>query len=86
MEDKENLVNHPSHYNQGEVEAINIIKEVVVKYDDGYEGYLVGNVLKYIIRANFKGNKKQDLEKADWYYGKLLDYQNVDSVNNKESN
>lgn len=64
-------VNHPSHYNQGEIETIDIIKELTRGYT-GFEAYLVGSVIKYIARANFKGNKQEDLEKAEFYYNRLL--------------
>ena len=42
-------VNHPDHYNSGKFEAIDVIA------DAGYgEGFCLGNVLKYILRAKHK--------------------------------
>jgi hypothetical protein len=32
----------------------------------------MGNAVKYISRADHKGNKKQDLEKAKWYIDREL--------------
>ena len=64
-------VNHPDHYTQGGLETIEIIKEVASKYT-GFEASLVGNVVKYIDRANFKDNKLQDLQKARWYLDRLI--------------
>jgi hypothetical protein len=29
--------------------------------------FTLGNVVKYVCRADFKGNKLQDLKKARWY-------------------
>ena len=29
--------------------------------------FCIGNAIKYILRAPYKGNEKQDLEKAKWY-------------------
>ena len=36
------------------------------------EGYLQGNVIKYIWRYNYKGGL-QDLQKAEWYLKKLIE-------------
>jgi len=58
-------VNHPDHYNSGRFEVIDVI------VDAGYgEGFCLGNVLKYILRAKHKENEIEDLKKARWY----LDY------------
>ena len=35
-------------------------------------GYLEGNVVKYITRADLKGNRQQDLAKAMWYLQREL--------------
>ena len=53
-------VNHPSHYKVGGVETIDFIEAKKLNYN-------LGNVVKYITRADHKGNRKQDLEKARWY-------------------
>lgn len=68
-------VNSPAHYNKGEIEVIDIIKQLVEGYEP-FEAYLVGNTIKYLARANFKENKRQDLEKAEWHINKLLEEQN----------
>jgi len=39
--------------------------------DQGFIGYLVGNIIKYLLRFEHKGNPVQDIEKAEWYL-KLL--------------
>lgn len=66
-------VNHPSHYNYGDIEVIDYIKQVANGYKDHpYEAYCIGNVLKYISRAPFK-NGKEDLEKAQWYLNAALE-------------
>jgi len=62
-------VNKPAHYNNGGIEAIDYIKQ---QLGDGFKGYLEGNVLKYIHRHKYKGNRKQDLEKARWYLERLI--------------
>lgn len=74
VSDKE-MVNHPPHYNQGKFETIDIIEDIVAGYDDPVEAYLVGTTLKYLARAPFKGAKKQDLEKAEFYLKRAIDRQ-----------
>lgn len=71
VSDKE-MVNHPPHYNQGKFETIDIIEDIVAGYDDPVEAYLVGTTLKYLARAPFKGAKKQDLEKAEFYLKRAI--------------
>ena len=62
-------VNKPAHYNNGGIEAIDYIKQ---QLGSGFRAYLEGNVLKYIHRHKYKGNAKQDLEKARWYLDRLI--------------
>lgn len=58
------------YYNQGEIEVIKII-EVITRGYDGYLGFLVGQVIKYLARALYKGFFQSDLQKA-YYYMKLI--------------
>jgi len=53
-------VDHPSHYTKGKFEVIDVIEDWQLNFN-------LGNVVKYLARANYKGNKKEDLEKALWY-------------------
>ncbi len=62
-------VNHPSHY-AGKVECIDAI-EAATDGLSSYEGYLVGNAVKYVWRHD-KKNGTQDLEKARWYIDRLI--------------
>lgn len=60
--EKPEAVNHPSHYNSGEIETIEAIE------DWGFgQGFNLGNAIKYISRANHKNDCLEDLEKARWY-------------------
>ena len=54
------LVNHPPHYKVGGIETIDFIEAKQLNYN-------LGNVVKYIKRADHKGNRLEDLEKARWY-------------------
>ena len=53
-------VNQPAHYTTGGIETIDFIEAKKL-------GYNLGNVVKYIARADHKGNKLEDLRKAQWY-------------------
>lgn len=54
------MVNSPPHYKSGGIETIDFIEAKKLNYN-------LGNVVKYITRADLKGNRKQDLAKALWY-------------------
>lgn len=59
-------VNHPTHYKVGGVETIDFIEAKKLNYN-------LGNAVKYISRAYYKGNVKQDLQKAVWYLNREID-------------
>ncbi len=59
-------VDHPTHYNQGRHEVIDII-------EDWSLGFHCGNVVKYVARHNMKGEPKRDIEKAIWYLQRYLE-------------
>ena len=65
-------VNSPAHYTKGRVEAIEVIEDVVSTAPEPVVGFLVGNALKYLLRAWHKGNAKQDLRKAEWYLNRAI--------------
>ena len=71
---KGDLVNHPSHYLQGGRETIETIKDVT---SEGFEGYLVGSIIKYISRYKYK-NGVEDVKKCEWYIKKLIEVLEVD--------
>jgi len=65
-----------SHYDKGEFKGIDVIKDKLSAEE--FEGFLKGNILKYTMRANHKGQKEDDfkkildyahmLVKGEWYY------------------
>lgn len=71
--EKEDVVNHPSHYQtKSGLETIQVIEA----FTEGLEGiYAVdtANVIKYICRWK-KKNGLQDLKKAQWYLNNLIDH------------
>lgn len=62
MNDK---VNHPTHYRHPSgVECITVAEHM---------GFNLGNVLKYIWRADQKGAPVEDLKKAAWYLAREIE-------------
>jgi len=59
------MVNSPAHYKVGGIETIDFIEAKGLSYN-------LGNVVKYITRADYKGDKRQDLEKARWYLNREI--------------
>ena len=59
------MVNHPPHYKSGGIETIDFIEAKGLNYN-------LGNVVKYITRADLKGDRKENLEKALWYLKREL--------------
>jgi len=68
VEEKAEAVNHPSHYNAGKYEVIDVI-------EDWNLGFNLGNSIKYIGRAGKKNPDKiiEDLEKAAWYLNREIE-------------
>ena len=63
-------VEKPKHYLRNGHECIDIIR-IMTKGIDGYEGYLIGNVIKYLFRYNEK-NGAEDLKKSIKYVEFLI--------------
>ncbi|HJG40555.1 MAG TPA: DUF3310 domain-containing protein [Staphylococcus saprophyticus] len=64
-------VNHPSHYNYGEIEVIDFIEQVTQHYNANV-AYHIGNAIKYLARSPHK-NGKEDVAKAKWYIERAFD-------------
>lgn len=64
----EDVVNKPSHYDQGGIEVIDAIEAWELDFR-------LANAVKYIARAGKKDTDKtkQDLEKALWYVKRFID-------------
>ena len=59
-------VDHPPHYTQGDIEVIDAI-------EDWKLGYHLGNAVKYMVRADHKGKRLEDLKKAAWYLSREIE-------------
>ena len=58
-------------YYDGEMEAIDIIKEVADGVD-GEAAFCLGNIIKYVLRAGRKPGAQDDLKKANNYAHRLV--------------
>ena len=56
----QDMVNNPAHYTVGGIETIDFIEAKKL-------GYNLGNAVKYISRADYKGKRLEDLKKAEFY-------------------
>lgn len=66
---EEDMVNHPPHYTQGDVECIDAIEASMTPEE--FAGYLKGTALKYLWRFEKKWDPCQDVEKAMFYTSRL---------------
>lgn len=66
-----NNVNHPEHYTKGGTEVIDVIEYLTSKYPPSIR-YSLGNVIKYICRAPYKGKEGEDLNKGHWYLSRCM--------------
>ncbi len=65
-------VNHPVHYNSYPIEVIDMIERVLTP--EQFQGYCLGNSMKYRMRAGLKDKDKtqQDIDKAEWYRERMM--------------
>ena len=71
----EDTVNHPSHYNYGDIETIDFIEQVTKDYNASV-AYHIGNAIKYLARSPHK-NGKEDIAKAKWYIERAFEQWDV---------
>jgi len=64
-------VNHPSHYLSSDAQCSGCEKKIECIDVTRKMQFNLGNAIKYIWRAEHKGNAKEDIKKAIWY---LEDY------------
>ena len=67
-------VDHPAHYNDhpSGIECIDVVEHM---------GFNVGNAVKYLWRADLKGNALEDLQKARWYVQREIDKRQLEAAN-----
>lgn len=59
------------YYNKGGIETLDVIKAKLAV--EQYKGFCLGNAMKYICRADHKGNYNRDIEKAIFYLKQAQD-------------
>jgi hypothetical protein len=60
------MVNHPDHYKGKKFEVIDIIEDYNLNFS-------LGNAIKYILRADKKGKRTEDLKKAIFYINREIE-------------
>ena len=64
------VVNHPSHYETGKFECIDVMLEVFG--NESVKGFCQCNAFKYLYRMKRK-NGVEDMKKAKWYIEKYIE-------------
>jgi len=75
MQPVKSNVNHPSHYNQGDIECIDAMLASAGK--EAVKNFCHLSIVKYLWRFEHK-NGFEDLEKAKWYMEKLIELSKLD--------
>lgn len=70
MENNKDMVNHPEHYQSGNIECIDAIADAISELK-GIEAFDTGNCIKYLWRWR-KKNGVEDLKKTRWYLCDLI--------------
>ena len=71
MEDKKEMVNSPSHYNQGDIECIDAMVSAFGEYSTAE--FCKINAFKYLWRLGHKDDETQEIGKIKWYLDKYLE-------------
>lgn len=58
-------INQPYHYTKGGIEVLDFIEAWELDF-------ATGNVIKYVVRAPYKGKELEDLKKARFYLDRLI--------------
>ena len=64
-------VNHPSHYETGKYQCIDVMEEIYGAED--VKAFCLCNAFKYLYRAKHKINMEEDIKKCAWYVNKWVE-------------
>ena len=67
------VVNHPAHYTFGGIETLDFIEAKGLNYH-------LGQVVKYVSRADYKGSRTTDLKKARFYLNREIALSEIDRI------
>ena len=71
---EKDIINHPEHYTKGGIE----VREFI---DSWHLDFNSGNIIKYVVRAPYKGTELQDLKKAQNYLNHLIELKEKEEAN-----
>ena len=71
---EKDIINHPVHYTKGGIEVRDFIDSWKLDFNSG-------NVIKYVVRAPYKGTELQDLKKAQNYLNHLIELKEKEEAN-----
>ena len=74
---EEDVVNHPSHYESGKFECIEVMLETQGK--EAVLNFCLCNAFKYLYRHNRK-NGLEDIKKSQWYINKYVELAGSDEA------
>lgn len=69
---------HDKHYNGCIIEPILLMQQYLTK--EQFEGFLLGNIIKYRVRAGHKDDAKKDIDKAMRYEQWLREFQEKGTI------
>ena len=72
-------VNHPSHYESGKFECIDVMLET--QGEEAVLNFCICNAFKYLYRHNRK-NGVEDIKKAKWYLDKYIELGEDNEITN----
>ena len=68
-EETRDVVNHPTHYETGKFECIEVMEEALGK--DVVIDFCLANAFKYLYRSKRK-NGIEDIKRAQWYINRYI--------------
>lgn len=71
---EKDIINRPEHYTKGGIEVREFIDSWKLDFNSG-------NVIKYVVRAPYKGTELQDLKKAQNYLNHLIELKEKEEAN-----
>ena len=74
-------MSEPDYYAGNGLSPIGAFKQGLISKDE-YRGFLIGNIIKYTIRAGKKDNAIEDLKKAKNYIDFYLELMNIERIGN----
>lgn len=76
----EDVVNHPKHYTSSPAKCGNCGTQIECIDVVEHMGFVLGNAVKYIWRADLKNDAIEDLKKAAWYLNREIERRTASPV------